>query len=117
GLFTPLRLDPARLDPATRRDVTLAMRDAHAGSGAAGLGGPGACPGPSAPPATRTACIQGDLWEMTVLGWMKLGLVVELVPRHRLLHHFVDRDDPGSPTWADPELPAAVLRTKVRRSG
>lgn len=115
GVFTALRVDPARLDPETRRMLTVAFRRAHAASGAAGLGGPGACPGPSAPVSTQVRCVEGDKWEMTALGWIELGVVLETTPRSRLLHHFADRNDPASPTWADPELPAAVLRVKERR--
>jgi hypothetical protein len=54
---------------------------------------------------------------MTALGWIELGVVLETNPRARLLHHFADRDDPASPTWSDPELPAVVLRLKERRGG
>ncbi len=117
GLFTPLRLDPARLSPAVRRTLTLAMRHAHAASGAQAMGGPGACPGASAPESTRARCIEGDLWEMTALGWMTLGVVVETVPSERLLHHFVDRHDPTAPRWTDDDLPRLVLRQKHAKTG
>lgn len=117
GLFTPLRLDPARLDDETRRLVVLAMRHVHAASGAQPLGGPGACPGASAPASTRAHCVEGDLWEMSAVGWLELGVVVETVPRDRLLHHFVDRTQPGSDRWADDDLPRAVLRTKHAKAG
>ncbi|MCA9707555.1 MAG: hypothetical protein KDK70_17010 [Myxococcales bacterium] len=117
GLFSPLRLDPARLPKATRRLLMLAMRRAHAASGAQALGGPGACPGPSAPETTRAHCVEGDLWEMTALGWLELGVVVETVPAERLLHHFVDRRDPTALRWTDDDLPRAVLRHEHARAG
>lgn len=117
GLFTPLRLDPARLPEATLRTLRLAMRDAHAASGAQALGGPGACPGAGAPEATRARCVEGELWEMTALGWLELGVVVETVPSERLLHHFVDRSDPAAARWTDDDLPRALLRSKHARAG
>ncbi|MCA9655335.1 MAG: hypothetical protein H6712_07490 [Myxococcales bacterium] len=117
GLFTPLRLDPARLDDETRRLLQLALRQVHAASGAEPLGGPGACPGASAPPATRARCVEGDLWELTAVGWLELGVVVETVPRQRLLHHFVDRAHPASDRWVDDDLPRAVLRGKGAEAG
>lgn len=117
GLFTPLRLDPARLPPATLRTIQVALRSTHAASGAEVLGGPGACPGASAPESTRARCVQGDLWEATALGWLELGVVVETVPTERLLHHFVDRDDPEAERWTDDDLPRGVLRRKHARAG
>jgi len=117
GLFTPLRLDPARLPEATRRMLVQAMERAHAASGARAMGGPGACPGASAPESTRAHCVKGDLWEMTALGWLQLGVVVETVPAERLLHHFVDRDDPTALRWTDDDLPRAVLRSKHAKAG
>lgn len=117
GLFTPLRLDPARLPESTRRLLTQAMRSTHAASGAQAMGGPGACPGPSAPPSTRAHCVDGDLWEMTALGWLELGVMVETVPAERLLHHFVDREDPTADRWTDDDLPRALLRSKHAKAG
>ncbi len=117
GVFSPLRIDPARLSAEERRAITLALRRSHAASGAQALGGPGACPGPGAPPSTRKLCVEGDLWEASALGWMQLGMLVELVPRGRLLHHFTDLKTPQAPTWTDRGLPRSVLRTKHRRSG
>lgn len=117
GLFSPLRLDPERLSPAERRTVLLALRQAHAASGAEVLGGPGACPGASAPEATRERCVEGDVWETTALGWLSLGVVVETVPAERLLHHFVDRNDPAAGRWTDDDLPRGVLRGKHARAG
>jgi hypothetical protein len=70
GLFTPLRVDPKRLDPEERRAIELAFRVAHADSGALGLGGPGACPPLPAPAETVERCVEGDLGEMTALGWV-----------------------------------------------
>ncbi|MCX4244565.1 hypothetical protein [Paraliomyxa miuraensis] len=117
GVFTPLRLDPERLPPATLRAVQLAVRSVHAASGAQVLGGPGACPGASAPEATRARCVEGDLWEGTALSWMSLGVVVETMPTERLLHHFVDRNDPSASAWTDDDLPRGILRSKHGRAG
>ncbi|MEX1363983.1 MAG: hypothetical protein AB1Z98_12710 [Nannocystaceae bacterium] len=117
GLFTPLRLDPARLDEETLRLLRLALRSVHAASGAQPLGGPGACPGASAPASTRAHCVDGDLWEMTAVGWLELGVMVETVPRERLLHHFVDRQQPQAERWVDDDLPRAVLRAKDATAG
>ena len=117
GLFSAVRLDPARLTPEQRRRVTLAFREAHAASGALGLGGPGACPGAAAPPSTRIACVEGDLWEMSALGWMRLGVLLEIQPRARLLAHFVDLEEPASPTWSDRRMPKRALRAMYRRNG
>ncbi len=116
GVFTPIRLHPDDLDPEVRRALTVALRRVHEASGAAALGGPGACPGPSAPPQTQARCVDGDVWELTALGWLKLGVILETAPRTRLLHHFANGTDAAAPTWSDPELPAAVLRAKSRRS-
>jgi hypothetical protein len=117
GVFTALRVDPRRLPDAMRRRITLALRHAHAESGAAGLGGPGACPGASAPPATRTLCVDGDRWELSALGWMQLGVVAEVEPRDRLLHHFVDRDHPQADTWKDPRLGQVASSVEHLRAG
>jgi hypothetical protein len=117
GLFTPLRLDPARLPEATLRTLRVAMRNVHAASGAQALGGPGACPGAGAPETTRAHCIDGDVWETTALGWLELGVVVETVPAERLLHHFVDRREPAAERWSDDDLPRSVLRGKHARAG
>jgi hypothetical protein len=117
GLFTALRLDPERLSPAMLRTLRLAVRAAHAASGAEVLGGPGACPGASAPEAARAGCVEGEKWETTALGWLQLGVVVETVPTERLLHHFVDRTDPAAERWSDDDLPRAVLRGKHADAG
>jgi len=116
GVFTGVRLDPAELDPEVSRALRVAMRRVHEASGGAPLGGPGACPGPSAPASTQARCVEGDVWEMTALGWIQLGVVLETAPRNRLLHHFANGSDPSAATWSDPELPAAVLRGKARRA-
>lgn len=115
GLFSSLRIDPARLNEDLRRRIVLAQRRAHADSGAAGLGGPGACPGVSAPPSTRTLCVSGDAWEATALGWVAFGLVAEVSPRERLLHHFVDPADPTAVRWTSAKIPRRALRATQRR--
>lgn len=116
GIFSAVRVHPGDLDRDTQRAIRVAIRRVHEASGAAPLGGPGACPGPGAPAPTQARCVEGDVWEMTALGWIQLGVVLETAPRNRLLHHFADGTDPAAPTWTDPELPASVLRSKVRRA-
>ena len=116
GLFTAVRIHPGDLDPETRRAIRVAVRRVHAASGGAPLGGPGACPGPSAPASTQVRCVEGDVWEMTALGWIQLGVVLETTPRNRLLHHFASGTDAAAVTWADPELPGVVLRSKARHA-
>lgn len=116
GIFTSVRLHPEDLDAATARALRVAMRRVHEASGGAPLGGPGACPGPSAPASTQARCVDGDVWEMTALGWLQLGVILETAPRNRLLHHFANGSDPAAPSWSDAELPASVLRNKARRA-
>jgi hypothetical protein len=113
GAYTSLRVNPQWLDDEQRRWITRALRAAHATSGAAGLGGPGACPGGNAPLETQRLCVQGDIWELSAVGWIKLGVIAETVPRERLLHHFVDRSHPQQATWLDPRVPAAMLRARL----
>src|SRR5690606_13122954 len=117
GLFSAIRLDPDALDPETRAAIRGALDRVPASSGIGVRGGPHACPGASAPPSTQLRCVEGNLWEASALGWIKLGLIVEGSPRARLLHHFIDRRDPRSLTWADTELPAVALRYAARRAG
>lgn len=117
GLFTPLRIDPARLDAETRRRLEKALRRAHADAGAVPLGGPGSCPPIGSPPSTRARCVDGDVWEATALGWMRLGIVAEIVPPARLLHHFVDGREPARPRWRSAKLSRAWLRRIERRAG
>lgn len=115
GLFTPLRVDPERLSPSERRFLGAAVRQAPSGAGVSPLGGPGACPGPKAPPATQLFCVQGDLWEMPALHWLHFGAVAELVPSAREVHHFVDREDPASLSFTDPQQRPLVLRSRQFR--
>ena len=116
GVFSPLRLDPARLTADERRLVLKVQKYAHADSGARALGGPGACPGGDAPPRTQKFCVQGDLWENSALDWMRFGIVAETVPTARHSHHFLSRENQRSLRWTDAELPAQVLRNRQRRS-
>jgi hypothetical protein len=116
GLFTPLRLDPNRLTPEQLRLLQLAMKSAHADSGALPLGGPGACPSASAPPETQLFCVDRDLWEHSALGWMRLGMLAEVTPSARHIHHFLAREQLEVPTWADREIPPVVLRTRQART-
>lgn len=115
GLFTPLRVDPARLRPSERRFLGAALAQAPSGDGVQPLGGPGACPGPKAPPATQLFCVEGDVWEMPAVQWLQLGVIAELVPSARAVHHFVDRDDPASPRFSDPQQRPLVLRARQFR--
>jgi hypothetical protein len=116
GLFSPLRVDPNRLSDDERPLIARAQHYAHADSGARGLGGPGACPGADAPPETQLRCVDGDVWELTGLGWLRLGIVAETTPTARHVHHFLDRKDPESMSWEDEELSRALLRVRQSRS-
>lgn len=111
GLFTPLRVDPRRLSPAERRMLTSALD--HGGIKA--LGGPGACPGLGAPPETQRYCVEGDLWELPAVQWLQVGVLAELVPSARAVHHFVDRHDPLRPDFHDPQQSPALLRLRQTR--
>jgi hypothetical protein len=114
GLFTPLRVDPRRLTPDERRMLSAALRR----GGIEALGGPGACPGLGAPPQTQRYCVDGDLWELPALQWLQLGVVAELIPSARAVHHFVDRDDPLRPDYRDPQARPGLLRYRqVRHNG
>jgi len=114
GLFTPLRVDPRRLSAAERRMLTAALQ--HGGLEA--LGGPGACPGLGAPLETQKYCVAGDVWELPALQWLQVGVLAELVPSARAVHHFVDRDDPLKPTFADPQPRPGLIRLRqVRHNG
>ncbi|WP_434416435.1 hypothetical protein [Nannocystis pusilla] len=114
GLFTPLRIDPRRLSAPERRMLTAALQ--HGGLEA--LGGPGACPGLGAPIETQHYCVQGDLWELPALQWLQVGVLAELVPSARAVHHFVDRDDPLRRDFSDPQSRPGLLRLRqVRHNG
>lgn len=117
GVFTPLRLDPQRLDPGFRSWLQNALRSVHADVGARPLGGPGACPGSDATALRQQFCVSGDLWELDALGWLRLGIVAESSPRSRLLHHFSDLQTPSASTWSDSsESSKARLRSVLGRS-
>lgn len=114
GLFTPLRVDPARLTPAERRTLSAALQY----GGIEALGGPGACPGLGAPLETRRYCVDGDLWELPAVQWLQVGVLAELVPSARAVHHFVDREDPLRLDFRDPQAhPALVRLRQVRHNG
>jgi hypothetical protein len=118
GLFTPLRLDPAKLPVELRLLVERAVTASHGSDGSTPRGGPGACPSHRAPPVTRRRCVEGDLWEASALTWIRLGIVAESTPSVRLLHHFYARHAPDARAWSDPELPRGVLRWRhVRGNG
>jgi len=115
GLFSPLRVDPRRLGASERRFLSAALNYGHSGSGVLPLGGPGACPGATAPAATQLFCVEGDLWEMPAMQWMELGVVAEMVPSARAVHHFVDRADPSRMTYSDPQQRPLQLRSRQFR--
>lgn len=117
GWFTPLRIDPNAIDPETRRLLVVAMRFGHADVGAAAAGGPGACPPQPAPTETLQRCVDGDLWETSALGWLRVGIALEAADRTRLLHHFVDAEDPGAATWRASGRHRATWRRIERRAG
>ena len=116
GVFSPVRLDPARLSPAQLRLLRQAIAGAHADSGALPLGGPGACPSASAPAETQLFCVEQDLWEHSALGWVRLGMLAEVTPTARHIHHFLDRAQLDAARWSDEELPGSLLRTRQARS-
>jgi len=115
GLFSPLRVDPKRLSAGERRFLSAALANGHSGSGVLPLGGPGACPGATAPVATQLYCVEGDVWEMPAVQWMELGVVAEMVPSARAVHHFVDRKDPSRTTYDDPQQRPLLLRSRQFR--
>jgi len=115
GLFSPLRVDPRRLSASERRFLSAALNYGHSGSGVLPLGGPGACPGATAPVSTQLFCVDGDLWEMPAVQWMELGVVAEMVPSARAVHHFVDRKEPGRTTYSDPQQRPLLLRARQFR--
>lgn len=117
GWFTPLRIDPQRLRSEERRLLLLAMREAHADVGSIAGGGPGACPKLPAPIETRERCVDGDIWETTALGWVRIGIALEVAERDRLLHHFVDPDEPGKPRWKVRGEGRSRWRRVERRAG
>jgi hypothetical protein len=117
GWFTPLRVDPNALDPETRRLLVVAMRYGHADVGAAAAGGPGACPPQPAPTETLQRCVDGDRWETSALGWLRVGIALEAADRTRLLHHFVDAEDPGAATWRASGRHRTTWRRIERRAG
>ncbi|MBX7082171.1 MAG: hypothetical protein K1X88_23385 [Nannocystaceae bacterium] len=117
GWFTPLRVDPTQLDAQTRRALVVAMRLAHADVGAVAAGGPGACPPQPAPSETLQRCVEGELWETTALGWLRLGLALEATPRARLLHHFASLEDPAAPRWRAHGRSRATWRRIERQAG
>jgi hypothetical protein len=117
GWFTALRVDPQTLDPRMRRLLVAGMRVAHPDVGAVAPGGPGACPAQPAPSETLQRCVDGDAWETSALGWLRVGIALAAADRTRLLHHFVDRDDPGSATWTARGRSAVTWRRVARRAG
>lgn len=117
GLFTALQLDPEVLPPNLRRDIARAIDRAPAHAGLGARGGPGSCPRTARAGATSTTCVEGERWEATALAWLELGLLLEETPRARLLHHFVDRQDPRRDTWSDPQLSAVEFRGTALAAG
>src|SRR5690606_8308585 len=95
-----------------RRMLTAALER----GGLQALGGPGSCPGLGAPPETQRFCVSGDLWELPAVQWLQVGVLAELVPSARAVHHFVDREDPLRPEFHDPQARPALLRIRQARS-
>ncbi len=117
GWFSPVRVDPNALDAATRRALLVAMRVAHADVGSIAAGGPGACPPQPAPTETLQRCVDGDVWETSALGWLRIGIALESADRTRLLHHFVDGTDPSRTTWRASGRRTSTWRRIERRAG
>ncbi|MCA9663650.1 MAG: hypothetical protein KC486_35295 [Myxococcales bacterium] len=115
GLFTPLTVDPERLTPGERRFLNRALLNASDATGSRPLGGPGTCPGEEAPTVSRRYCVDGERWQMGASSWIELGVLAELSPSAREVHHFVDPKDPTALTWSDPELPRWLLRLRLSR--
>lgn len=116
GVFSGLRVDPDALDHDQLRLLQKAMRWTHSDLGAHPLGGPGSCPPADAPPETQLFCVDRELWQQSALGWIRLGMIAEVSPPARHVHHFLDRDQPDAATWQDRELPAPVLRARQART-
>jgi hypothetical protein len=117
GAFTPLVLDPTRLDAEMRGWIQESIRLSHRDLGTDPLGGPGACPGPDAPAVLQRYCVEGDKWELSAIGWLRLGTLVESHPRSRLFTHFSQIDDSGAVTWTDAsESRGSQLRSRFSRS-
>ena len=110
GLFSQLRVDPALLDRTERLLLSQAIAAAPAETGSQPLGGPGACPAVTAPLETQRYCVEGDLWQLDVLGWLRLGVFAEATPTYRLAHHFLDAEDPTSTWWSDRAIPGPRTR-------
>jgi hypothetical protein len=117
GIFSPLTLDPAQLDGNVLRALQLAIANAPEGSGARPLGGPGACPGASAPVETQRHCVEGDAWQLSALGWLRLGMLAEATPSQRILHHFISLDEPTALTWRAEVPKKRMRRIFARRNG
>jgi len=118
GLFTRLRVDPSRLSPIERRFLEAAVLRASDATGSRPLGGPGSCPGDSAPTVSQRYCIDDEHWQMSAAAWLELGVLAELSPSARQVHHFIDPEDPTADSWSDPDLPRWLLRLRLaRRNG
>ncbi len=118
GLFTPLRVDPERLTPIERRFLQAAILRTSDATGSLPLGGPGSCPGDEAPAVSQRYCIDDEHWQMSAMAWIELGVLAELSPSAREVHHFIDPKDPGADSWSDTELPRWLLRLRLaRRNG
>ncbi len=116
GVFTALSIDPQALSHEELRLLQRAMHQTHADLGAAPLGGPGSCPSADAPPDTQLFCVDRELWQQSALGWLRLGMIAEVSPSARLVHHFLDREHPDAARWEDTEMSAAVLRARQART-
>lgn len=115
GLFSSLRVIPSRLPADLRRHLHQTLLRTPEDSGAFPLGGPGACPGPEAPPITQKYCVEGDLWQLPAIFWLELGVLAEMASPDRAVHHFVAPNDPSAKTWKDQQIsPSATRRRHTR---
>lgn len=114
GLFSNVRLDPALLTVSEQVTIFETLRALPDSAGARPLGGPGACPPPGSPEQTLQFCVEGDLWELDALGWLRLGVLAESSPPSLVSRHFLypDAMDDG---MGGSEATAAVSRSSQRR--
>lgn len=112
GLFSSVRLDPSLLTVEERVIIVQTLASLPGSSGAYPLGGPGACPPPGSPEETQRFCVEGDLWELDALGWLRLGVFAESSPPSRVSRHFVFTSELNDADTSDDTL---VSRRSNRR--
>ncbi len=117
GLFTPLRVDPALLRSGQDPALSQILRSVHDDSGAMPLGGPWSCPKPPAPEETLRYCVEGSVWSQSALGWIRLGMIAEVSPPERQIHHFLSLTNEGAAQqWSDGDAAASRIRQRSVRS-